>query len=73
MRQKLQQDKVRLSNVATLLDTVSPLNTLKRGYAIVSDEKQAIVRDSATVSPGDKISARLGRGSLLCTVDSTSD
>ena len=53
---------------ARALDAVSPLATLDRGYAIVSDAKgKALVR-ARDVKPGEDIRARLARGELLATI-----
>jgi exodeoxyribonuclease VII large subunit len=54
------------------LDAISPLATLRRGYAIVSrlPERQ-ILRRAAAVKTGDRIEARLAEGALVCTVEAT--
>jgi len=52
------------------LNNVSPLATLQRGYAIVQDEtNKTVFTDASKLNRGDKISARLAKGSLICTVD----
>lgn len=59
----------RLAMLARALDAVSPLATLRRGYAIVerpSDHK--IITHSAQVEAGDEIDARLASGRLRCRV-----
>ena len=63
----------RLSTTARALETVSPLSTLGRGYAIVQSADGTIVRDAAMVSPGDSVSARLARGRLQCRVEATEE
>jgi exodeoxyribonuclease VII large subunit len=61
---------VRLRLAARALDSVSPLATLDRGYAIVSDaESGAILTDAAQVKPGSGISAQLAHGTLQATVN----
>ena len=51
------------------LESVSPLATLERGYAIVSDEETgAIGTDAAKVKPGSDIRAQLAHGTLKATV-----
>jgi exodeoxyribonuclease VII large subunit len=66
---------IRLRLATRALDSVSPLATLDRGYAIVSDEESgAILSDAAKVSPGASIRAQLARGALRATVnESTTD
>ena len=68
---QLKQRQQRLQGLAQLLNSVSPLTTLERGYAIVTDSNNHVVREASTVNVGDKIRARLAQGELLCTVDST--
>ncbi|ALP53609.1 exodeoxyribonuclease VII large subunit [Candidatus Tenderia electrophaga] len=64
------QKRQRLAICSRTLDSVSPLATLQRGYAIVQDmPAKHIYRDAAELSQGDRISARLAKGSLICTVD----
>ncbi|MFQ5983053.1 MAG: exodeoxyribonuclease VII large subunit, partial [Woeseiaceae bacterium] len=52
------------------LHSVSPLATLQRGYAIVSDAATGkVLTDASVMKPGGGISAQLARGSLVATVD----
>lgn len=70
MRGRLQQHRLRLTALARALDTVSPLATLQRGYAIVRRRPDgAIVRDATQVAIGDQIETRIARGRLISTVD----
>ena len=62
VKQLLQQKEARWQIAARQLDTISPLRTLERGYAIVSDSNQQIVRTVASVSCGDKITTRIADG-----------
>lgn len=60
----------RLTVANRALSAVGPLNTLDRGYAIVSrQDTGSIVRNVVSVSPGTGISVRLAQGSLDATVD----
>ena len=59
-------NRLRLARRA--LDTVSPLATLTRGFAIVTGPDGALLRDAADVRPGDEIEARLSRGTLKARV-----
>jgi exodeoxyribonuclease VII large subunit len=68
---KLRGNRQQIHTLMQLLNSVSPLNTLERGYAIVTDADQHVVRDSNAVNAGDKVRARLASGELLCTVDTT--
>ncbi len=70
MHLRLTQLQQRLATQAHALETVSPLATLSRGYAIVSvAETDKVIRRSDEVKVGDKVRARLLRGQLLCRVE----
>lgn len=69
----LERQRQRLGHLSRALDTVSPLATLNRGYAIVRTEDGQIVRTAQQVQVGDRIEARLAKGMLGCTVDDTHD
>ena len=60
-----------LSNLARTLNAVSPLETIGRGYAVVTsvDSGEVITR-VGQVTKGDAVSARLTDGTLDCTVES---
>lgn len=64
----LQQDRLRLAHLMALLDSVSPLNTLKRGYAIATDSNGNNLIRSAQVQAGQHLAVRLFEGRLECTV-----
>jgi exodeoxyribonuclease VII large subunit len=68
MRQRLQDCGNRLTHMAQMLDSLSPLGTLQRGYAIVTDSNGLVVREAGSVSIGDKIEARVANGRLGLTV-----
>jgi exodeoxyribonuclease VII large subunit len=66
----LQQGQRRLAVACRSLDTISPLATLDRGYAIVTQaQDRRILHSTAEIKPGEQIEARLAHGRLLCTVD----
>lgn len=66
---KLHYQQTALANAAATLDALSPLATLKRGYAIVTDKNQHIVRDAQKVAMNEQISVRLLNGLLECVVE----
>jgi exodeoxyribonuclease VII large subunit len=69
MRQRLEAAKTRLVQQARDLHTLSPLNTLGRGYAILTREQDGrILRAATDVDAGDSIKARLAKGGLRCKV-----
>lgn len=62
----------RLIQAARALETVSPLATLGRGYALVRQVPTGtVVQSYAQVQPGQCVEARLGSGRLICTVTET--
>ncbi len=69
MQQQLSALRQRLKGNSLALHTLSPLQTLGRGYAIIKDEQQQIVRNSEQLQIGDKVSAQLGRGQIHCAVE----
>lgn len=72
MRHLLQVIRGRLTATSHALDAVSPLATLKRGYAIVTDSRDAIVVDAAALREGDPIQARFARGRAQAKVTKVS-
>ncbi len=59
----------RLALAARTLDTVSPLATLDRGFAIVTRATDgALVTDASSVNVGDEIDARVARGKVRARV-----
>ena len=51
------------------LDAMSPLKVLTRGYALVEDESNRIIRSVQQVRPNDKLNITLSDGSLHVTTD----
>ena len=69
-RKPVERARQRLSLATRGLDSVSPLATLDRGYAIVTDAKTGnILTDATAVPPGTDIHARLATGALAATVN----
>ncbi|GGC73581.1 exodeoxyribonuclease 7 large subunit [Marinobacter halophilus] len=65
---QLRQQQEYLQHTAQTLNVVSPLATLGRGYAIVRDDQNQIVRDASQLSTDKSITARLGRGTVRAQV-----
>ena len=69
-RDALRRPRERLSLARRALESVSPLATLQRGYAIVTGgETGAILTDARAAPPGAPVQIRLARGELSATVD----
>lgn len=64
----LKTKRAKLTQLASALNNLSPLNTLNRGYAIVTDEQGKVVYDSGQVSIGQRVDARVAHGKLHCQV-----
>ncbi|QUX93505.1 exodeoxyribonuclease VII large subunit [Marinomonas sp. A3A] len=58
------------ARIVDKLNLVSPLNTLARGYAIASKDKQ-VIRSVKDVKKGDAISVRVQDGVISCDVTSS--
>ncbi len=66
----LTEKKHQLRNVASTLDTLSPLAILSRGYSILETSPRGeIVKDAQSVQVGDRIRARLATGRLACLIE----
>jgi exodeoxyribonuclease VII large subunit len=61
-QQRLQELAQRLQLAKRGLQAVSPLATLERGYAIVTNARGEAVVDAGTLAVGDPLSLRLSRG-----------
>src|SRR6185437_15391448 len=71
MQQKLQSLQQSFIQLATKLDTLSPLATLQRGYAVATNQYHEVIVSSEQVNIGDKIDVKLGQGWLGCKVETT--
>jgi exodeoxyribonuclease VII large subunit len=67
--QRIRHARERLAHLAEMLHSLSPLATLQRGYAVITDSEGRVVSDAGTVEPGDRVKARLSKGHLDLTVD----
>ncbi len=69
IERELAARRQRLAGLVASLNSVSPLATLQRGYALIQDPATGdIVRSSAQLKTGQEIRARLAHGELLATV-----
>lgn len=68
MQQKLQTLQQSFIQLATKLDTLSPLATLQRGYAVATNQYNKVIVSSEQVNIGDKIEVKLGKGWLGCEI-----
>jgi exodeoxyribonuclease VII large subunit len=66
--ERLRRARERLTPLERTLNAVSPHATLARGYAIVTAEHGAILRDAAQAPPGTTVEAQLARGRIRAKV-----
>ena len=69
MRHALASADERLRHLAQTLHTLSPLATLDRGYAIVRQDDNTVIREARSVKRGEHVRAQLARGWLDCRVE----
>ncbi len=60
--------RARLSEVAGKMDVLSPLGTLRRGYALPQDADGRILRTVDAFEEGDRFSLRVSDGAVPCEV-----
>ena len=66
---RLSRERQRVAAFGERLHALSPLQVLGRGYAICRLQPEgAILKDAATVAPGDRVGVLLQRGRLGCEV-----
>lgn len=73
MHRIIERKEEKLARQAALLDSVSPLSILSRGYSIVSKEEEpaglrSIITSSEQVETGSRINVHLHHGELQCEV-----
>ncbi len=71
MRNQLLRRRSRLERLNAHLEALSPVAILDRGYALVFDSAGNLVKDSAQVSPGQQVTARVAKGRIVADVKST--
>jgi exodeoxyribonuclease VII large subunit len=73
IERRLHAARTDVEREAARLDAFSPLACLERGYAIVrrDDASAAVVRDAATLAPGEGVRIVLARGRARAHIDTT--
>lgn len=69
LRQRLESCHARLEIAARTLDAVSPLATLRRGYAIVTNDAGRVVTDARDIAVGALLHARLAQGAVRARIE----
>lgn len=69
IKQHLKNANNQFIKFAHALDTVSPLATLQRGYAIVrKNDNKTVVTNIKQVSPGEQVKTTIANGHLICKI-----
>lgn len=66
IQQTLKNKQQSFLTLTRALETLSPLSTLNRGYAIVSDANQCIIQSAATIQANDSLNLRFADGNWMC-------
>lgn len=64
----ISESKQHLSAISRALNTVSPLNTLERGYSIATKDGH-VIENIVDVKSGDHVRVEIKTGYLFCTID----
>jgi len=70
IKQQLATKRQRFEQQAALLNSVSPLSTLQRGYSITRNAQGKVIHRAAELQPGDKLTTRLLEGEVHSQVES---
>jgi len=70
MRLRLQNAGTRVISLERTLNALSPLNTVARGYTILTDTSGRAITRVAALAKGQTVAARLSDGSAGLTVES---
>jgi len=67
---RLRESRLRVNELTRALNAVSPLATLERGYAILSDPAtSAVIRTVRQATPGTRLRARVADGQFIVRVE----
>jgi exodeoxyribonuclease VII large subunit len=70
IHRKIEKSNDEVTNLKHMLNTVSPVSTLERGYAIVTEQKtNKIVTNTNHIQSGDQLRIRLASSEIDSTVD----
>jgi exodeoxyribonuclease VII large subunit len=69
MRRTLHEQQTRLNSLHARLHSLSPINVLERGYALVLDAGGALVRSMKQVHTGETFTTRLSDGAFTSRVE----
>lgn len=68
----IERKKARIGKVIAMLDSLSPLKVVERGYSIVTKDSK-VIKSATQIRKGDVIDIRLAQGTLRAVVDSVKE
>lgn len=68
IRSKYEKENLRLNGLISNLDSLSPLKILNRGYSVVSNDKNKVIKSTNDVANGENINITLCDGKILAKV-----
>ena len=73
VKEKLKTNNSNLEKLYKNIKILNPLSILDRGYAIVTNDKGVALKSSKQVNNGEKLKARLSKGSIEVKVNKVND
>ena len=73
VKEKLKTNNNNLEKLYKNIKILNPLSILDRGYAIVTNDKGVALKSSKQVNNGEKLKARLSKGSIEVKVNKVHD
>jgi exodeoxyribonuclease VII large subunit len=74
IKRQTETQQNRLAQTGRALETVSPLSTLNRGYAIARRQRDGLIlRDARDIRPGEHMETRLALGTVVSVAETTVD
>ncbi len=70
---RFEQLQQRIASLAREMDAFSPLATLGRGYSLVKNEHNELLKSSSGLQAGDKLQVCFARDQVLVSVDESKD
>ena len=64
LQDKIKDLRTRISASRSILENASPQTIFERGYSMVTDENGKIIRDSSTLTVGDKLYIKPAKGNI---------
>lgn len=66
---QIRTNQGRLEVCINMLDTMSPLNVLKRGYSFITDNKEKVLTSVDGINVNDKVKIQMSDGSIVANVE----